>query len=101
VTNAGSHKEVKGFCDTVCAALTDTTAHKAAFLTTDTKFVKFEQKAFVTSVNVGVFKLDVTGAKIDMAGAKLQNNSFNLKKIDTVTDMNALKIAIAGIFSIA
>ncbi|WP_437628016.1 type VI secretion system Vgr family protein [Sorangium sp. So ce1151] len=101
VTNAGSHKEIKGAWETVIAAKKDTTAHKAAFLVSDTKSVYFEQKAFTTSINVGAFKLDVTAIKIDMAGAKLQNNSFNLKKVATVTDMNALRTVIAGIFSIA
>ncbi|MGK3964768.1 type VI secretion system Vgr family protein [Sorangium sp. So ce118] len=101
VTNAGSHKEVKGAWETVCAAYHDTTAHKAACLVSDTKSVYFEQKAFATSVNVGGFKLDVTAIKIDFAGGKLQNNSFNLKKIGTLTNLNAVWTAVTGIFSIA
>ncbi|WP_437579851.1 type VI secretion system Vgr family protein [Sorangium sp. So ce887] len=100
VTNAGSHKEVKGVWETLAAAHKDTTAHKTAFLMSDTKSVYFEQKAFATSVNVGGFKLDVTAIKIDFAGGKLQNNSFNLKKIDTLTSLNAVWTAVTGVFSI-
>ncbi|WP_433935702.1 type VI secretion system Vgr family protein [Sorangium cellulosum] len=101
VTNAGSHKEVKGAWETLCAAYKDTTAHKAAFLTSDTKRVTVEYKFFGTSQNFGVQKIDVTGMKVDLAGFKLQNNAYNLKKLGEVSDIAGVKTMIAGIFSIA
>ncbi|WP_437602324.1 type VI secretion system tip protein TssI/VgrG [Sorangium sp. So ce590] len=101
VTNAGSHKEVKGAWETLCAAHKDTTAHKAAFLTSDTKSVYHEFKAFGTSINAGETKLDITGLKIDFAGFKLQNNAINLKDTGTKIAKSGIVSTIAGIFSIA
>ncbi|KYG05659.1 hypothetical protein BE21_39330 [Sorangium cellulosum] len=101
VTNAGSHKEVMGAWETLRAASKDTTAHKAAFLTSDTKGVAVEYKFFGTSHNFGVQKLDVTVMKVDLAGFKLQNNAYNLKKLGEVSDIAGVKTMIAGIFSIA
>ncbi|WP_437490069.1 type VI secretion system tip protein TssI/VgrG [Sorangium sp. So ce1014] len=101
VTNAGSHKEVKGVWETLAAAHKDTTAHKAAFLTSDTKSVYHEFKAFGTSVNAGEAKFDITGLKIDFAGFKLQNNAINLKDVGTKIAKNGIVSTIAGIFSIA
>ncbi|WP_437309841.1 type VI secretion system Vgr family protein [Sorangium sp. So ce388] len=101
VTNAGSNKEVKGVWETLTAAHKDTTAHKAAFLTSDTKSVYHEFKAFGTSVNAGEAKLDITGLKIDFAGFKLQNNSINLKDAGTKIAKSGIVSTIAGIFSIA
>ncbi|KYF74442.1 hypothetical protein BE11_28440 [Sorangium cellulosum] len=101
VTNAGSHEEVKGVWKTLHAAWNDTTAHKVAFLTSDTKSVRHEFKAFGTSVNTGYTKLDITGLKIDLAAFKLQNNAINLKDAGTKIAKNGLVTTLAGIFSIA
>jgi type VI secretion system secreted protein VgrG len=100
VTNAGSHKEIKGVWQTLHAAWNDTTSHKAAFLTSDTKGVIFEQKGYVTSVNVGVLKFDVTGVKVDMIGAKLANKGVNLATVAADIRKKGIMAVMAGIITL-
>ncbi|MGK4005978.1 phage baseplate assembly protein V [Sorangium sp. So ce1036] len=101
VTNAGSHKETKGFVDTLIASWNDRTWYKSAVIGVETKAVISETKAFDRSVNIGYQKLDVTGFKVDFAAFKMQNNSVNMKTIGTKIGKNAVWTTMAGIFSIA
>ncbi|XXX80527.1 type VI secretion system tip protein TssI/VgrG [Sorangium sp. So ce134] len=100
VTNAGSHKEVKGFWQTVHAAWQDTTTHKAAFLISDTKGVIAEFKGFGKSTNCGIVKMDLTALKVDITGFKIQNNPTDLTKGVTTLITNAFHGVRAGIVSI-
>ncbi|WP_437977835.1 type VI secretion system tip protein TssI/VgrG [Sorangium sp. So ce295] len=100
VTNAGSHKETKGFVDTVIASWNDRTWYKSAVIGIDMKAVIAENKNFGRSINIGYQKLDITGFKIDFAAFKMQNNAVNMKTIGTVKK-EALHSTLAGIFSIA
>ncbi|WP_437736671.1 type VI secretion system Vgr family protein [Sorangium sp. So ce1335] len=101
VTNAGSHKETKGFVDTLIASWNDRTWYKSAVIGVETKAVISETKTFGWSVNIGYQKLDVTGFKVDFAAFKMQNNSINLKDAATKIDKNGLRATLVGIFSIA
>ncbi|WP_437717515.1 type VI secretion system tip protein TssI/VgrG [Sorangium sp. So ce448] len=101
VTNAGSHKETKGFVDTVIASWNDRTWQKFAFIGLDVKGVIVETKTFGRSINIGIQKLDITGFKIDFAAFKMQNNAVNMKTVGTVVKKEALHSTLAGIFSIA
>ncbi|WP_437878036.1 type VI secretion system Vgr family protein [Sorangium sp. So ce513] len=101
VTNAGSHKETKGFVDTLVASWNDRTWYKSAVIGVETKAVISETKTFGWSVNIGNQKLDVTGFKVDFAAFKMQNNSVNMKTIGTHVGKNAVWTAMTGIFSIA
>ncbi|MGK3995276.1 type VI secretion system Vgr family protein [Sorangium sp. So ce1024] len=100
VINAGSHEEVKGVWKTLHAAWNDTTAHKAAFLTSDTKCVRHEFKAFGTSANYGTLKIDITGMKVDLAGFKIQNTPTDLTKSVNKLANNAIHAVRAAIYSI-
>ncbi|WP_437535391.1 type VI secretion system tip protein TssI/VgrG [Sorangium sp. So ce726] len=99
VTNAGSHKETKGFWETLSASYHETTAHKAAFLTSDTKSVYHEFKVFGTSANAGSIKVDLTAMKIDLTGLRIQNSPIDLAKTVTKLATNAIHNVRADIVS--
>lgn len=99
VTNAGSHKETKGFLDTVIASWNERGGHKSAFIISDTKGVITEHKGFGISTNIGATKIDITGMKVDLTNYKIQNNATDLTKSVTNLATNAFRIVKADLIS--
>jgi type VI secretion system secreted protein VgrG len=101
VTNAGSHKEVKGFWDTVHAAWNDTTSHKVAFLTSDSKVVAIEAKyAAVTIAGFGS-KTESVGIKMERISAYYSHKGIELGTKSVKAHQIGLSLVTAGLYCIS